>query len=364
MPLRRFARRSGTGSSVALTQEAVASDAIERVENPSIPISASETISAASDSIMSLARTRDYFELVKFSHTLFALPFAILGAVLAAYAPDGRPAALQDWAGILLCMATARSAAMAFNRLADRHYDALNPRTASRHLPSGRLSVGAVAIFTLVSAAAFIASTLLFLPNRWPIILSIPVLLWLLGYSYTKRFTSLAHFWLGLSLSLAPIAAWIALRGDLRWPPVLLAMAVLLWVSGFDIIYACQDVEFDRHPACAASRGPFGIRGALRIAAACHALMIVPLVALGLVYPLGTDLFPRSRRRGRTPGLRARPGSPRRPDPREYRLLSGEHCDQPRPAGRCCPGPDPLTRPSVAIEDGFSYLQENRSQEC
>jgi 4-hydroxybenzoate polyprenyltransferase len=241
--------------------------------------------------MMSLARARDYFELVKFSHTLFALPFALLGAALAAYAPDSQPARLQDWLGILLCMATARSAAMAFNRLADRSYDARNPRTAGRHLPSGRLSVPAVATFTAVSAAAFIASTLLFLPNRWPIALSFPVLLWLLSYSYAKRFTSLAHFWLGLSLSLAPIAAWIALRGDLRWPPVLLAMAVLLWVAGFDIIYACQDVEFDRRTGLRSIPGALGIPGALRIAAACHALMIVPLAVLGFVYPLGLIYF-------------------------------------------------------------------------
>ena len=113
----------------------------------------------------------NYFELVKFSHTLFALPFALLGAALAAYAPDSRHVRLQDWLGILLCMATARSAAMAFNRLADRSYDAMNPRTTGRHLPAGLLSVPAVATFTAVSAAAFIASTLLFLPNRWPIAL-------------------------------------------------------------------------------------------------------------------------------------------------------------------------------------------------
>jgi 4-hydroxybenzoate polyprenyltransferase len=241
--------------------------------------------------MMSLARARDYFELVRFSHTLFALPFALLGAALAAYAPDSRPARLQDWLGILLCMATARSAAMAFNRLADRSYDARNPRTAGRHLPSGRLSVPAVATFTAVSSAAFIASTLLFLPNRWPIALSFPVLLWLLSYSYAKRFTSLAHFWLGLSLSLAPIAAWIALRGDLKWPPVLLAMAVLLWVAGFDIIYACQDVEFDRRTGLRSIPGALGIPSALRIAAACHALMIVPLAVLGIVYPLGLIYF-------------------------------------------------------------------------
>ena len=240
---------------------------------------------------MSLVRTRDYFELVKFSHTLFALPFALLGATLAAHAPGSRSPRIQDWVGILLCMAAARSAAMAFNRLADRSYDAMNPRTAGRHLPSGQLSVGAVATFTAIAATAFIAATLLFLPNRWPIALSIPVLLWLLGYSYAKRFTSLAHFWLGLSLSLAPIAAWIALRGDLQWPPVLLAMAVLLWVAGFDIIYACQDIDFDRRTGLRSIPGSLGVRGALRLAAACHALMIVPLVVLGLVYPLGPIYF-------------------------------------------------------------------------
>ncbi|MGP0068049.1 MAG: UbiA-like polyprenyltransferase [Isosphaeraceae bacterium] len=240
---------------------------------------------------MSLARLRDYFELVRFSHTLFALPFALLGAALAAFAPDSSPTRLRDWLGILLCMASARSAAMAFNRLADRSFDAMNPRTAGRHLPAGRLSVPAVATFTALSSSAFIASTLLFLPNRWPLNLSVPVLLWLLGYSYAKRFTSLAHFWLGLSLSLAPVAAWIALRGDLEWPPVLLAIAVLLWVSGFDIIYACQDVEFDRRVGLRSVPAAFGVQGALRIAVACHALMIVPLVILGLVYPLGLIYF-------------------------------------------------------------------------
>ena len=188
-------------------------------------------------------------------------------------------------------MATARSAAMAFNRLADRHFDALNPRTAGRHLPAGVMKCRSVAIFTLVCSLAFVAATLLFLPNRWPLYLSVPVLLWLLSYSYSKRFTSLAHFWLGLSLSLAPIAAWIAFRGDLEWPPVLLALAVLLWVSGFDIIYACQDVEFDRSVSLRSIPKTFGVRRALWIAAACHALMIVPLVGLGVVYPLGPIYF-------------------------------------------------------------------------
>jgi 4-hydroxybenzoate polyprenyltransferase len=240
---------------------------------------------------MSIAQIREYFDLVKFSHTLFALPFALLGAALAAHARGGWHSRVQDWMGILLCMATARSAAMAFNRLADRHYDALNPRTAGRQLPAGRLSVAAVAIFILVCGSAFIVSTLLFLPNRWPLYLSVPVLIWILGYSFSKRITSLSHFWLGLSLSLAPIAAWIALRGDLEWPPILLGLAVLLWVSGFDIIYACQDVDFDRSVGLRSVPKTLGVQQALRIAAACHALMIVPLVGLGLAYPLGPIYF-------------------------------------------------------------------------
>jgi 4-hydroxybenzoate polyprenyltransferase len=236
---------------------------------------------------MILARARDYLELVKFSHTLFALPFALMGAALAAFYPGTSPPRPQDWLGILLCMAFARTAAMAFNRLADRSYDARNPRTAGRHIPVGRLGARSVAIFTAVSAAAFIASTLLFWPNRWPIYLSVPVLLWLLAYSYSKRFTSLAHLWLGLSLSLAPIAAWVALRGDLTWPPIFLAEAVLLWVAGFDIIYACQDVDFDRQAGLRSIPRRVGVPKALRIAAFCHALMIFPLFVLGLIYGMG-----------------------------------------------------------------------------
>src|SRR4051812_42069390 len=192
---------------------------------------------------MLFTKIRNLLGLVKFSHTLFALPFALLGAALAARGPDGWHGRWQDWFGILLCMASARSAAMAFNRLADRRIDARNPRTAGRHLPSGQLTAASVALFTIACSAAFVASTLLFLPNRWPLILSVPVLLWLLGYSCAKRFTSLAHFWLGAALMMAPVAAWIAIRGNLAWPPVLLGLAVLFWVAGFDVIYACQDAD-------------------------------------------------------------------------------------------------------------------------
>lgn len=237
------------------------------------------------------ARVRDFLELIRFSHTLFALPFALMGAALAAHSRGAWHGRLRDWLGIVVCMATARSAAMAFNRIADRRHDALNPRTAARHIPAGRLSVPAVALFAVLSSVCFIAATLIFLPNRLPFVLSAPVLLWLLAYSYTKRFTSLAHVWLGVSLGLAPMAAWIAIDGGLAWPPVLLGLAVTAWVAGFDIIYACQDADFDRAAGLKSIPRLVGVKRALGAAAAFHAAMIVPLIGLGLIYPLGLVYF-------------------------------------------------------------------------
>ncbi len=231
-------------------------------------------------------RTRQLLEMIRFSHTLFALPFALLAAALA-WRTKGH-FSWPDLCGILLCMVFARSAAMAFNRLADRRIDALNPRTAGRHLPSGQLSVATVGVFTLLMAFGFIASTALFLwadpPNSWPLILSIPVLLFLCAYSYTKRFTSLAHFWLGASLLLAPLSAWIAIRGipslaDLL-TPLVLGLAVLFWVAGFDIIYACQDAEFDRQAGLSSIPARIGVRRALYLAAGCHFIMLGLLVGL------------------------------------------------------------------------------------
>ena len=240
-------------------------------------------------------RLRHLLEMIRFSHTLFALPFALLAGVMAWRAEPRVPWRWTDLLGILLCMVAARSAAMAFNRLADRKLDATNPRTAGRHLPAGILSVSAVAIFAVACGLAFIAATLLFLPNRLPLILSLPVLAFLCGYSYTKRFTSLAHFWLGAALMLAPICAWIAIRGAMVWqnpddlgPAVILGGAVLLWVAGFDIIYACQDYEHDAQAGLHSVPVRLGVAGALRLAAACHFGMIVLLGVLPLVYaPLG-----------------------------------------------------------------------------
>jgi 4-hydroxybenzoate polyprenyltransferase len=227
---------------------------------------------------------RRLLELIRFSHTLFALPFALLAAAMAWAQP---PAAFRwlDLAGILVCMVMARSAAMAFNRLADRRLDALNPRTRMRHLPTGVLGVGAVAALTVICSLGFVAGTLLFLPgNPIPLFASIPTLGFLFGYSFAKRFTLLSHFWLGAALMLAPLAAWVAIRGELAWPPVVLGAAVLLWVAGFDIIYACQDVEFDRTMRLHSLPARCGVRQALWLAAGCHLGMVLLLGALPLVY--------------------------------------------------------------------------------
>lgn len=240
---------------------------------------------------------RHILEMIRFSHTLFALPFALLAAVMAWRTPVAAGSGpfqfrWQDLTGILVCMVAARCAAMAFNRLADRAVDAQNSRTKSRHLPAGVLSVGSVAVFTLFSSLAFVAGTILFLPNRLPLILSLPVLLFLLAYSYTKRFTALSHFWLGAALMLAPVCVWIALRGEYLManpadisPALLLGAAVLTWVAGFDMIYACQDAEFDRIARLKSIPAALGIRGALRLAAICHLLTLVLLAALPLVCP-------------------------------------------------------------------------------
>ena len=236
-----------------------------------------------------MLQARRFLEMVRFSHTLFALPFALFSAVLAwFYKPQGF--SWLEMAGILLCMVFARNSAMAFNRLADRDVDALNPRTAGRHLPAGLLTVRGVTLFLAFCSIAFVASTALFLlaepGNFWPLVLSVPVLLFLLAYSWTKRFTALAHFWLGTALLLAPVAAWIAICGFTRLEiPLVLGLAVCAWVAGFDIIYASQDAEFDRRSGLHSIPARLGVARALRIAAVCHLIM---LVLLALLYVLAS----------------------------------------------------------------------------
>ena len=242
------------------------------------------------------ATLRSYLELVRFSHTIFALPFALMAGILAFQAPAGAATSPADWwrrgLGVVLCMVTARTAAMAFNRLVDRSFDAANPRTATRHLPRGDLGVGEVFGLVVASCGAFMASTLLFLPNWLPLVLSVPVLAWLLGYSYAKRFTMLAHGWLGAALGMAPVAAWIAIRGEALLanpadglPALILGLAVTTWVAGFDIIYACQDAVFDANQGLHSIPARLGVPRALTLAAGLHVVTLAVLATLPLVVP-------------------------------------------------------------------------------
>lgn len=209
----------------------------------------------------------DYFSLIKFSHTVFALPFATIGFLLGAKELNFQ----FDWKLpflVLVCMVSARAAAMAFNRWADRDIDARNKRTAVREIPAGIISANAALIFVFINAAIFILSA--FFINNICFLLSPVALIVVLGYSYTKRFTSLSHIVLGLGLSLAPIGAYLAVTGSFSVLPVLFSIAVLMWVSGFDIIYALQDIDFDRQNKLNSIPSKLGIKGSLRTSEVLH----------------------------------------------------------------------------------------------
>ena len=229
-----------------------------------------------------IKNTRLTLEMIKIEHTLFALPFAFLGAVLAA---NGLPPARQIlW--IIVAMVGARSAAMAFNRIADRHFDARNPRTATRALPAGMLSAGFVWAFTIISAAVFLFAAAML--NRLTLLLAPVALASVLLYSLTKRWTQFSHLVLGWCLSIAPTGAWIAVRGEIGSAvPLLLSLVVLLWTAGFDILYACQDYDFDRREGLRSIPARFGIARALWIARTLHAGAFVALIALYVFSGLG-----------------------------------------------------------------------------
>jgi len=220
-------------------------------------------------------------EMIKWEHSIFALPFALCGAMLAA---GGLPA-WRQLAWIVVAMVSARSAAMAFNRLADASMDAVNPRTSVRALPAGLLTPSFVSTFVLVSCGIFVlaASQL----NRMALMLSPVALAVVLLYSYSKRFTRWSHLFLGFALGLAPAAAWIAIRGSLDPRILLLTAAVTFWVGGFDVIYACQDYDFDRSHGLHSLPRHLGIHTALWIARVFHLAMLGLLVALVLVFGLG-----------------------------------------------------------------------------
>ncbi len=223
----------------------------------------------------------ELLEMVKIGHSVLALPFAFMGAMLAA---RGLPAGRTSFY-ILVAMVGARSAAMGFNRLVDARYDALNPRTADRALPAGKVSSRATLVLVIVSSLVFVAAAGQL--NRLCLALAPLALVVILGYSLTKRFTAASHLVLGLSLGLAPVGGWLAVRGDLGLPVVVLALAVLLWVAGFDILYALQDEEFDRRLGLFSVPARWGSGRARSLSACCHVIALGGFILTGVLADLG-----------------------------------------------------------------------------
>jgi 4-hydroxybenzoate polyprenyltransferase len=228
-----------------------------------------------------LSRASVYARMIKLSHSVFALPFALASAILASSGPGLAPRTLF-W--IVVAMVGARSAAMGFNRLADQAIDARNPRTAGRELPRGLLSRAEVWVFVVFSAALLVLAAAML--NPLCLKLSPIALVIVLGYSFTKRFTALSHVVLGVALAIAPVGAWVAVRGQFDLPPVVLGLAVLLWVAGFDTIYACQDAGFDRESGLHSLPARLGVRRALVLARLFHVIAVALLLALPALVPL------------------------------------------------------------------------------
>ena len=228
-----------------------------------------------------MQRLKLLLDMIKFEHTVFALPFALLALFLAS---DGLPAP-RTLLWIVVAMVGARTSAMTMNRIADRDVDAANPRTRTRHLPAGSVRVRDAWVMCIAGAALliFAASQL----NRLALVLSPVALTVIWSYSWTKRFTSASHLWLGAALALAPLGAWIAAQGRLEMPAIWLALGVFFWVAGFDTIYACQDVEFDRGRGLHSLPARLGPRNALRLARVFHVLMLAAFTALGIVLHAG-----------------------------------------------------------------------------
>lgn len=235
-----------------------------------------------------MSTIKNYLSLIKFSHTIFAMPFAMIGFFLAATGSTGYFGLLtQDyrlviWKFVLViaCMVFARSAAMAFNRYLDRQFDARNPRTAIREIPAGIISADKALLFTIANGALFTVAT--FFINPLCFYLSPIALIVVLGYSFTKRFTALCHLVLGLGLSLAPIGAYLAVTGEFDWLPILFSFAVIFWVSGFDIIYSLQDEEFDRSQQLHSIPAALGKRKALWVSELLHLLSTTSVVLAGI----------------------------------------------------------------------------------
>lgn len=240
-----------------------------------------------------MSSIKHYLSLVKFSHTIFALPFACIGFVLALQ--TGHEFSLIKLLLVIACMVFARSAAMAFNRFIDKDFDALNPRTAVREIPSGIINPQNALFFIIINCVLFVVAT--WFINRICFYLSPVALFTILFYSYTKRFTPLCHLVLGAGLALAPIGAYLAVTGEFAWLPLLFSFTVFCWVSGFDIIYALQDEHFDRSNNLKSIPVLFGTKGALRVSEVLHISAFIFIITAGFVghfnwlYWLGAGLF-------------------------------------------------------------------------
>jgi len=234
-----------------------------------------------------MGKVKQVLQMIKFEHSVFALPFALMSAFLA----EKQSPSFNKLLWIIVAMVSARSAAMAFNRIADLKYDRINPRTLNWPLPKGELSINFVIVFIIVSVSIFFISA--YLLNKICFYLSPIALLIIITYSYSKRFSFMTHFHLGLSLSLAPMGAWLAITEHFHPIPVLISTSVILWVAVFDILYATQDIDFDKKNRLHSIPVQFGIRNSLIISSVCHAIMIIPLIIvyfiadLGLFYLLG-----------------------------------------------------------------------------
>ncbi len=222
--------------------------------------------------------------MIKFSHSVFALPFALVSG-LTAWATQPVTITPVDILLLLICMVSARTAAMGFNRLADRDIDAVNPRTRNREIPTGAVSVKEARLFTTIAFVVFVAAS--FGVNTLCGILAIPLLALLLGYSLTKRFTPAAHFILGLCLGAAPVGVWFALTGAFAWAPILLCVGVALWTAGFDIYYSCQDEAFDRANKLQSIPAKLGAMAAIRLVRLVHAAAVICFVMFGVVAGVG-----------------------------------------------------------------------------
>lgn len=242
-------------------------------------------MTARTTGLAPLDRLLVILEMIKFEHTIFAMPFALSSALVAA-------GGLPEWrviGWIVVAMVGARSAAMAFNRIADARIDAANPRTASRAIPKGEISIVAAWVFTVIASALLIVAA--YALNRLAFALSPVALIAILGYSYAKRFTTFSHVWLGLCLGIAPVGAWIAVKGEIGFPSMVLSAAVVFWTAGFDIIYSLQDMDFDREKGLFSLPSRIGPGKALIVSRIMHLAMIVLLVWFGLLTGRGMAYY-------------------------------------------------------------------------